>query len=66
MEVLCEVIQLLRSEVTEAAITPRVALVGYAKPVSDARYDSRRTGATHHVHAELYTQRSQGLCDHFC
>ena len=63
---LCEVIQLLRSEVTEADITPRVALVGYAKPVSDARYDSRRTGATHHVHAELYTQRSQGLCDHFC
>ncbi|CAI5737600.1 unnamed protein product [Peronospora destructor] len=33
LEVLCEVIQILRSEVIEAAITPRVALVGYAEPV---------------------------------
>ncbi|ETI37120.1 hypothetical protein F443_16860 [Phytophthora nicotianae P1569] len=33
LEVLCEVIQVLRSEVIEAAITPRVALVGYAEPV---------------------------------
>ncbi|KAL3660863.1 hypothetical protein V7S43_014265 [Phytophthora oleae] len=33
LEVLCEVIQVLRSEVIEAAITPRAALVGYAKPV---------------------------------
>ncbi|KAL4124251.1 hypothetical protein PRIC2_010088 [Phytophthora ramorum] len=33
LEVLCEVIQVLRSEVIEAAITPRAALVGYAEPV---------------------------------
>ena len=66
MEVLCEVIQLLPSEEIEAAITPRVALVGYAKPVSDARYDSRRTGATHRVHAEIYPRRSRRLCVHFC
>ncbi|GMF24831.1 unnamed protein product [Phytophthora lilii] len=33
LEVLCEVIQVLRSEVIEAAITPRAALVGFAEPV---------------------------------
>ncbi|KAG1698007.1 hypothetical protein DVH05_015491 [Phytophthora capsici] len=33
LEVLCEVIQVLRSEVIEAAITPRAALLGYAEPV---------------------------------
>ncbi|KAG6583229.1 Conserved oligomeric Golgi complex subunit [Phytophthora cinnamomi] len=33
LEVLCEVIQVLRSEVIEASITPRAALVGYAEPV---------------------------------
>ena len=33
LEVLCEVIQVLKSEVIEAAITPRVAVVGYAEPV---------------------------------
>ncbi|RLN55411.1 hypothetical protein BBJ28_00023375 [Nothophytophthora sp. Chile5] len=33
LEVLCEVIQVLRSEVIEAAITPRAALVSYAEPV---------------------------------
>ncbi|POM74287.1 Conserved oligomeric Golgi complex subunit [Phytophthora palmivora] len=33
LEVLCEVIQVLRSEVIEAAITPRASLVGYAEPV---------------------------------
>ena len=33
LEVLCEIIQILRSEVIEAAITPRVALVSYAKPM---------------------------------
>lgn len=33
LEVLCEVIQVLRSEVIEAAITPRAVLVGYAEPV---------------------------------
>ncbi|KAJ8548453.1 hypothetical protein ON010_g11219 [Phytophthora cinnamomi] len=32
LEVLCEVIQVLRSEVIEASITPRAALVGYAEP----------------------------------
>ena len=30
---LCEIIQILRSEVIEAAITPRVALVSYTKPM---------------------------------
>lgn len=33
LEVLCEVIQVLRSEVIEAAITPRASLVGFAEPV---------------------------------
>ncbi|RLN46319.1 hypothetical protein BBO99_00004159 [Phytophthora kernoviae] len=33
LEVLCEVIQVLRSEVIEASITPRAALVGFAEPV---------------------------------
>ncbi|CAH0474032.1 unnamed protein product [Peronospora belbahrii] len=33
LDVLCEVIQVLRSEVIEAAITPRVAIVGYVEPV---------------------------------
>ena len=33
LEVLCEVIQVLKSEVIEAAITPRAAFVGYTEPV---------------------------------
>ncbi|GMF26623.1 unnamed protein product [Phytophthora fragariaefolia] len=33
LEVLCEVIQVLRGEVIEASITPRAALVGNAEPV---------------------------------
>ncbi|TDH69936.1 hypothetical protein CCR75_006251 [Bremia lactucae] len=33
MEILCEGIQVLRSEVIEGLITPRIALVGYTEPV---------------------------------
>ena len=59
---LCEIIQILRSEVIEAAITPRVALVGYAKPVSDAPYHSRRTGAACRI---IYATKSKGFVTTF-